>query len=153
MEEILLRLICQEFDIEESYLFGTTREDTVIDPLSMMTFILHAKYDWKVASIHLFYKNKGYKKTRSALYNLLKRASNSINYYGYYKNTYESVVHGLELAKRNGTYVKEEDDTHILRGRILSKVFTIRHTSNLSHIEFLLDKVLQTEFITEGQYD
>ncbi len=153
MEEILLNLICQEYDIPQDRLFSISSEDSVVEPLAMMTYILNVRYNWKVASIHLFYKSKSYPKKRANLYNLLKRASDNIQYYSYARNTYDSIVHGVDLAKSRGTIVEEEAYLHSIRGRIVAKLYALKRETNLDKVEFLLDKTLQAEFITEGQYE
>jgi hypothetical protein len=152
MEEILLNLICQEYEIEQEKLFSISRKEEIMIPLSMMTYVLHVRFNWNVASIHLFYKKKGYPKKRDNLYNLLKRSSNGIQYYSDWKNTYDSLVKGVELAKSKGVTVEEDAYLHIIRGRITAKLFALKNQTNLDKVEFLLDKALQTEFITEGQY-
>ena len=153
MEEILLNLICQEYEITQERMFARARGDEQVIPLSMMTYILHVRFNWEVASIHLFYKKKGYPKGRANLYNLLKKSSHNIQFYSDVKNTYDSLVRGVEIAKSKGSVVEKEDYLHGVRGRITSKLFSIKNRGNLDKVEFLLDKALQSEFITERQYE
>lgn len=153
MEEILLNLICQEYEISQEKLFSKSREEDIIYPLSMMAYILHVRFNWDVASVHSFFKKKGYLKTRANLYNLLKKSSHNIQFFGSWKNTYDSLVCGIEMAQSIGTIVEKEDYLHSVRGRITAKLFSIQNRGNLDKVEFLLDKSLQSEFITEGQYE
>lgn len=153
MEEILLNLICQEYEIDQERLFSNSRKEDIINSISMMTYILHVNKGWEVSSIHTFYTRKGYPKTRATLYHLLKKASHQIQFYSMWRETYDSIVKGVELANSRGVIVEEDSYLHSVRGRITLKLFAINKHTNLDKVEFLIDKILQTEFITEGQYD
>ena len=153
MEEILLNLICQEYEIDQERLFSKSRNDDIIKPIAMMTYILHVNKGWEVASIHLFYTRKGYTKTRATLYHLIKKASHEIQFYSMWKEAYDSIVKGIELAKSAGVIVEEDAYLHSVRGRVTAKLFRVTKHTNLDKVEFLIDRILQTEFITEGQYN
>ena len=79
-EEILLALVCQEFDIEEDLLFCNSRHDRIQNPIAMLTYLLFTEYGKSVAEAHSFYEKHGYKKTRPTLYSYLRRGERNLKH-------------------------------------------------------------------------
>ena len=148
MEEILLKLICEEYEMEEEYLFSVLRKGNVQEAMATMTYILVVKYDWKVSKVHKFYVTKGYNKTRSALYNQIKNGKKNLIKYEYSRIVLERIVDELEQSISNGTVVIEEDkELHLIRGRLITKLMSVDRIKDLYALENLLDKNLQFNFI------
>lgn len=153
MEEILLKLILKEYEITEEFMFSDSRYKTKQEALSMMTYILHVRYGWKISAVWLYYKTKGFKKGRAVVYHQLRRGTEYIQYYGYYRVAHDSIINGVELSKKQRILVEDNDDLHSIRGRITEKVFNIKEMNNLIDLEYFLDKTLESEFIEKRQYE
>lgn len=150
MEEILLKLICEEYDINEECLFSVLRKGKVQEALGMMTYILVIRYGWKVVKAHNFYVSKGYKKTRSCLYNQLKVGTNSVDYYEYSRVVLERIVADLEQARQtNVVDVPEEENLYLTRGRVMTKLLSVKSLGQLATFEHILDKQLQVNYLKQ----
>lgn len=150
MEEILLKLICEEYDINEEYLFSILRRGKVQEALGMMTYILVVRYGWKVSKVYEFYVSKGFNKTRPCLYNHLKRGSYNIDYYEYSRVVLERVVAEVEEAKQfNIVSVPEEENLYLTRGRVMTKLLSVKSLGQLATFEHMLDKQLQVNYLKQ----
>lgn len=148
MEEILLKLICEEYDISEEYLFSILRRGKVTEALGMMTYILVIRYGWEVTRVYNFYVTKGYNKTRPCLYNHLKRGTRNIDYYDYSRVVLERIVSEVDEAKQlNVVGVPEEENLYLTRGRIMTKLLSVKSLGQLSTFEHMLDKQLQVNYL------
>lgn len=153
MEEILLALTCQEFDIEEDLLMCNSRHDRIQNPLGMLTYLLFTEYDKSVVEVHRFYTTHGYEKTRATLYCYLRRGERNIKRFQSYRDLRDSLIEGVEIAKNHGIIEGHEQSLHQITGRIISKLMQLENKSFLFKLERTTDNYLKTEFIEKRQYE
>jgi hypothetical protein len=152
MKEILLALVCQEFDIEEGLMLSRSRHDIIQNSLSMCTYILVTHYKKSIIEVHDFYKTKGFTKQREVLYNQIKRAHKNIRQYDAYRERQSSLIEGVEIALAQGIVIPTEADIHAMKGRIVSKMMALRDHANLTKMENQIDTYIKSEFVNTGQY-
>ena len=153
MEEILLALVCQEFDIEEGLLLSRARHDYIQNAISMYSYIAVTRYQKTVVEAHAFLKSKGYSKNRETLYGQLRRAEHNIKHIYGYREIYSSLIEGVEIALVQGMIIPTESDIHALKGRVVSKMMTLGDFANLTKLEKVVDTYIKAEFIDTRQYE
>lgn len=153
MEEILLSLICSEFEMEESFLFSNSQHSDLLDAISMMTYLFITEYGYTVGGVHKFYVSKGYNKTRPTLYGHRRRAHDNIRGSNYFRVKAGSLIEGVSIAKEKGMIIPTEDDIHSMKGRIMSKLVALKGSKYLSRVESQLDSYLKAEFINTTQFE
>tara|TARA_R110000851_G_scaffold27764_4_gene77860 strand:+ start:3017 stop:3520 length:504 start_codon:yes stop_codon:yes gene_type:complete len=152
MKEILLSLICQEYDVEESYIMSTSRDDIIQEPLAMMSYILAIDYGITVVHIHEFYKSKGFPKQRQTVYGQIRRAQKNFRRSSAYNDMKSSLIHGLEMALNTGI-IELNEDIYAIRGRVVHKLMALDDSRVLGKVERQLNSYLKTEFIKKGQFE
>jgi hypothetical protein len=153
MEEILLALVCQEFELEEDFILSKCRNHHLQNAISMCTYILVSHYGKTIIEVHNFYVSKGYKKTRATLYRNMKRAHHNIRQYSSFRELKSSLIEGVEIALVQGLIVPTDEDIHAMKGRIVSKMMTLRDHTYLTKMESQVDSYIKAEFINKRQYE
>lgn len=152
-EEILLALVCQEFDIEEDFLFSGTRCDRVQNPIGMLIYLLSTEYGKSILEIHHFFKKHGYTKTRPTLYTNLRRGERNLKRFQSYRDLRDSLIEGVEIAKEHGVVEGHEQSLYEITGRIIAKLMQLESKDFLFKLERATDNFLKSEFIETKQYE
>lgn len=150
MEEILLKLICQEYEVTQEYLFSDARRGKIQEPLNMMTYILSVRYGWETAKIHKFYVSKGSKKGKASLYHHLKKGAHDTHFYEYSRVVLERIVSDVDQARQiNVLEDPSKKEIYSVRGRIMTKLTSVKSLGRLCEFEHILDKHLQVNYLQE----
>lgn len=153
MIDLLMKMICYEFDITEKILMSKSQSNFVTEPLSMMSYILHADGDMEVSKIYKEYLKRGYKKKRATIYNQVKVGFRLTESNSYFYNMYKGIKDDLEKADDDGVAPQYDTELHTVLGRILQKVGNIKSLRHLDSIESNIDTFLHTEFFHVGDFD
>lgn len=152
MEKILVALVCQEYEIEEFFLFSSSRCDEVLKPLGTLTYLLVTKYHKTVKEVWEFYKTMGYPKGQHTLYGHIIKTRKRIRRNSQLREMHSSLIEGVTIAQNGGILINP-DDLHSIMGRIICKVTSLKDAENVANIEKHLDLYIKTEFINKGQYE
>ncbi len=149
-EELLLTLVCQEFDVTEGEIFDETRESDKQDILAMFVHIGHNNHGKTVKGLYKFMQSRGYPKSRACLYNYLKRAKRLIEWNLTFRVAHNSITASLRQALESPIHKIHEDDTRIAHetfGRLFSKIYLLKQGQNLTALERHLDTYLKSELL------
>ena len=153
MIDLLIKLICYEFDMTEKMLMSKSKSNLVTEPLSMMSYILHADKDMKVAEIYKAYLKRGFKKKRATIYNQVKVGFKLTESSSYFYSIYKGIKDDLNKADENGVAPQHDTELHTILGRILHKISNVKSLRHLDNIESTIDGFLQVEFLNVGSFE
>lgn len=153
MIDLLVKLICYEYDITKDLLMSRTRVGKVTKALAMMSYILHVDKDIKVSDIYKEYVKRGYKKGRPTIYNQISSGLDVIDASSYSYSLYKSLLDNLDNAKEDKVFSEYDTEFHTILGRIFQKVYNVKRLRHLDSIEKNIDEFLQTEFLHIGSFD
>lgn len=153
MIDLLVKLICYEYDITKDLLMSRTQVGKVTKALAMMSYILHVDKDIKVSDIHKEYVNRGYKKGRATIYNQVRSGLGVIDSNSYYYNSYKSLLDNLDNAGEDKVFSEYDTEFHTILGRIFQKMYNVKRLRHLDSIEKNIDEFLQAEFLHIGRFD
>lgn len=153
MIDLLVKLICYEYDITKDLLMSRTQAGKITKALAMMSYILHVDKDIKVSDIYKEYVKRGYKKGRATIYNQIKTGLNLIDSSSYSYTIYKSLLDNLDNAKEDKVFTEYDTEFHTLLGRIFQKMYNVKRLRHLDSIEKNIDEFLQTEFLHIGSFD
>lgn len=150
LEEILISLICEEFNIEEAFMLSETRDDDKQDMLAMFVYIANVVHGKPIKGIYKFMADRGYKKTRACLYTYLKRARKRVEWNAHFRFIYNNIVRRLKVVLDTGLTSKETDDERIRDedlGRLVKKLFRLTSSQSFNSTERHLDNCLKAELL------
>ena len=153
MIDLLMKLVCYEYNITEELLMSRTRVKEVTEALAMMSYILHVDRDMKVSEIHKEYVSKGFKKGRATIYNQVRRGCNLIDSSSYSYGIYKILKDSLEKVGEDRVFREYDTEFHTILGRIFQKMYNVKRLRHLDNIESSIDNFLQTEFLHLGSFD
>jgi len=153
MIDLLVKLICYEYDITKDLLMSRTQAGKITKALAMMSYILHVDKDIKVSDIYKEYVKRGYKKGRATIYNQIKSGLDLIDSGSYSYALYKSLLDSLDNAKEDKVFTEYDTEFHTLLGRIFQKMYNVKRLRHLDNIEKNIDEFLQTEFLHIGSFD
>jgi len=153
MEEIVLALICQEYDIEESFLLSNRKFDVILNALATMTFMLVTDYDKTVIQVHDFYVKKGMNRSRSALYHHIKICKRRDMASEAFREIRASIINGVELAQEKNITHTASNVIYETKGRVISKLVALDNISNIISLEKQIDNLLKAEFLNTKQFE
>ena len=150
LEEILLTLICEEFDVDESFIFSETRDDDKQDMLAMFVYIANVVHGKPIKGVYKFMVEKGYPKTRACLYNYLKRGRRRVEWNAHFRFAYNGIVQRLKSVLDTGLTREETTDERVKNetvGRLVTKIFKLSSKQCLLSVERHLDNCLKAELL------
>lgn len=153
MIDLLVKLICYEFDTTEKMLMSKSKSNFVTEPLSMMSYILHADKNMEVSDIYKAYLKRGYKKKRATIYNQVKVGFRLTESNSYLYNIYKVIKDNLKEADDSGVAPQYDTELHTILGRILNKISNVKSLRHLDSIESTVDTFLHTELLHAGSFD
>jgi hypothetical protein len=153
MIDLLVKLICYEYDITKDLLMSRTRVGKVTKALAMMSYILHVDKDIKVSDIYKEYAKRGYKKGRATIYNQIKSGLDVIDASSYSYSLYKGLLDNLDDAKEEKVFTEYDTEFHTILGRIFQKMYNVKRLRHLDSIEKNINEFLETEFLHIGSFD
>jgi len=142
-EDLLaLKLIEEEFNISEEFLFTPSKHFKPLHALSILTDIFVNQQGRDVNEIYKMYVEKGYSKTRPCLYNQLKVAKRLLRMDREILSSYQYIVDDLSGIRKEKSERLRERDIYIIKGRILDKVHGSNKIQDLNELETAVNLVL-----------
>lgn len=152
MVDLLIKLVCYEYEVEENMLFSSTRVGYIVEPLSLIAYILHTENDMNAADIQREFSKRGSKKKRAGVYYQIRKGFDLVNNDSSKYRTYKFILDSLRDAKDEKVYVETDTSFHTTLGRILQKIYNVKSLRHLNSIESTVESFLQTEFLHVGDF-
>ncbi len=150
LEEILISLVCEEFDVDEKFILSETRDDDKQDMLAMFVYIANVVHGKPIKGIYKFMVERGYKKTRACLYTYLKRARKRVEWNAHFRFVYNNIVRRLKVVLDTGLSSNETQDERIRDedlGRLVKKLFRFTSKQSFLSTERHIDNCLKAELL------